>query len=408
MEMTQNLLEFIIERMYFVNEIPVHVFSADQKLILKVGSNEHLKDERVYDQYLMDSFFVYCKKQENPVVVTDDNIFYYGAFYDLKERFYIYGPIAIEKPDGVQLHHFRERHHIENSSYAIRTIDLMSLVTVLSIMYSLVTGRTLTEKEILGKNYSLETQKVSDEEVSRYLFEKTEHGKEHFNYQYEQRYLLAVEEGDLEYFRHSLTYEPKALDKIGQLAKSSYKHTEYMVVSSIVLISRAAIRGGLNPSVVYSLSELYMQKLANCKVVDEALKLHQIMQLDFVTRVREYKDKVKSEDYIEATKDYITRHVHSPIRISDVAQVVGMNHSYLSKKFREAEGMTIVQYSIQAKILAAANMLKYSEASLAEITDYFCFASQSRFGTVFKKTFGVTPLVYRKEHKIIDFKSQNE
>lgn len=52
----------------------------------------------------------------------------------------------------------------------------------------------------------------------------------------------------------------------------------------------------------------------------------------------------------------------------------------------------------------AANMLKYSDASIAEISDYLSFHSKSYFGKVFSETFHMTPYHYRKTYKSVNFK----
>lgn len=36
--------------------------------------------------------------------------------------------------------------------------------------------------------------------------------------------------------------------------------------------------------------------------------------------------------------------------------------------------------------------------TLAEISSYLCFSSQSYFQNVFKKEYGVTPMQYRRQH----------
>ena len=74
-----------------------------------------------------------------------------------------------------------------------------------------------------------------------------------------------------------------------------------------------------------------------------------------------------------------------------------MSHSYLTKKFKEYEGITIQQYIISEKLKAAANMLKYSDASISEIAEYLSFASQSHMGQYFKKAYQMTPKEYRGE-----------
>ena len=53
----------------------------------------------------------------------------------------------------------------------------------------------------------------------------------------------------------------------------------------------------------------------------------------------------------------------------------------------------------EVELSAAARVERYSEKSLAEISSYLCFSSQSYFQNVFKKQYGVTPLQYRKQTK---------
>ena len=62
-----------------------------------------------------------------------------------------------------------------------------------------------------------------------------------------------------------------------------------------------------------------------------------------------------------------------------------MSHSYLTKKFKEYEGITIQQYIISEKLKAAANMLKYSDASISEIAEYLSFASRAIWGSISRK-----------------------
>ena len=49
----------------------------------------------------------------------------------------------------------------------------------------------------------------------------------------------------------------------------------------------------------------------------------------------------------------------------------------------------------------AANMLKYTDYSIAVIAEYFCFSTQSHFGKQFKKVYGMTPKEYRKANRYI-------
>jgi len=51
---------------------------------------------------------------------------------------------------------------------------------------------------------------------------------------------------------------------------------------------------------------------------------------------------------------------------------------------------------MRCKLEEAKNLLKFSTLSLAEISNYLCFSSQSYFQNVFKKKYHITPNQYRK------------
>lgn len=396
--------KYILEKLYTRYGIPVTVWDSKLCMVLQIGNDE--KSPLYTDKEFINSLRKNRRGMISPMLEIEEDIFIYGLFLDQTDFFYMYGPIAIENPTIAQLYEYRKRHNIADKKFTLLYKPLSDLTNLLSMAYLMCTGELVEEKSIFSGYKVVEEVLVGEKEVNQYQFEKSEYDTEHLSYAYEQKYLWAIENGDVDFLKGTLREEPKALEKVGILAKDSKRQIEYMCVSSTVLVSRAAIRGGMNPSEAYSISELYMQKLEHCKDVGQIFKIHQTMQQDFVKRVRAQKQKTRNEGYIEICKDYIAQKVHYPIRIKEIADMLGMNHSYLTRKFREKEGMTIIQYMINAKLQAAANMLKYSEASLSQITDYFCFVSQSRFSTQFKQQYGVTPMVYRKENQVIDFSSK--
>ncbi|MDD4156395.1 MAG: AraC family transcriptional regulator [Candidatus Cloacimonetes bacterium] len=62
--------------------------------------------------------------------------------------------------------------------------------------------------------------------------------------------------------------------------------------------------------------------------------------------------------------------------------------------------MSITEFIIQCKIRDAKRLLRYSEKTLCEISNYLCFSSQSYFQTVFKKDTSLTPSKYRQKHSV--------
>ena len=95
---------------------------------------------------------------------------------------------------------------------------------------------------------------------------------------------------------------------------------------------------------------------------------------------------------------FIATHINEPIGAIDVVSFSGKSRAYLFKKFREELNMSIGEYIMDCRLREAKSLLKYTDKSLAEISTYLCFSSQSHFQNVFKKHFNVTPFAYRKKY----------
>ena len=131
------------------------------------------------------------------------------------------------------------------------------------------------------------------------------------------------------------------------------------------------------------------------------------MMLDFSERVRRVNENRLSSD-VEKCKDYIARNRTKKFTLSDLAENVGKNPSYLSDKFSRETGMTIQEYTKRQRLEAAANMLVYSDTGIGDIAEYLHFSSQSYFGVCFKDYYHMTPAKYRERHRVIDFKENRK
>lgn len=123
----------------------------------------------------------------------------------------------------------------------------------------------------------------------------------------------------------------------------------------------------------------------------------------FLTATHDSRQVSTVPSYISACKNYIATHRTQPIRVAELAKIAGISHSYLSKQFREYEGMTLQQYILKEKVDAAANMLRYSTFSISEIADYLSFTSQSHLGQCFKKEYHMTLREYREKYRVREF-----
>ena len=223
----------------------------------------------------------------------------------------------------------------------------------------------------------------------------------HGTYAFEQYMWECVREGNLEKLKRHLL-QSGTFGNIGPIANNDpIRQQKNAVIVAVGLAARSAIAGGLNPEVGYSLGDLYIQQLETMKDVVQILTLAENMLYDFTTRVGNLKDTHQYSSLVRACCNFINEHVRENLRVSDVAAHTGLGAYYVSKKFKAETGISISDYIRAAKISEAKSLLKYSDLSLAEISELLSFSTQSFFTSTFKQVTGITPGQYRDAVGII-------
>ena len=80
------------------------------------------------------------------------------------------------------------------------------------------------------------------------------------------------------------------------------------------------------------------------------------------------------------------------------AEAVGLSDCHLSRIFKKEVGMSMVDYVQKERIEAAKHMLVNSDETLAAISQYLYFSTQSYFIRIFRKYTGMTPGKYRRDY----------
>ena len=78
---------------------------------------------------------------------------------------------------------------------------------------------------------------------------------------------------------------------------------------------------------------------------------------------------------------------------------MNLSRQHLCRLFKNAMGVTLMQYVNRIRVKNACTLLERSEKSLSEIGQLCGFDSCSYFSTVFKNNMGISPMKYRKNHK---------
>lgn len=236
------------------------------------------------------------------------------------------------------------------------------------------------------------------------LFINQESGTFHNPYDQEVREMTSIEQGDTDTLCKSLseTYS----GEVGRLAKDELRNAKNLAVVNITLACRASIRGGVMPEIAFSLSDTGIQKSEECNDVRSVYELMTAIKYQYAYMVAEIKNSregkaIREENYhIKRCKDYIMTHLHGKLSLSQIADALSLNASYLSDLFRRCEGIPVTKYIQERKIRLAQNLLMYSDYSYSEIAFYLGYSSQSHLGRQFKSVTGMTPRRYREQYGI--------
>ena len=106
---------------------------------------------------------------------------------------------------------------------------------------------------------------------------------------------------------------------------------------------------------------------------------------------------------VERVRTYIEDHYNREISLEQLTQVANLSSFHLNRAFSKTFGMPPHAYQIQVRILQAKRLLR-KEWSIEQVAIKTGFASQSHFGSHFKRLVCVTPRQYIQDSKnVINF-----
>ncbi len=121
---------------------------------------------------------------------------------------------------------------------------------------------------------------------------------------------------------------------------------------------------------------------------------------DLLTRqVREGREESGTVENLKKVLQYIGENYSSPLRLSELAELVNMNEQYFCRYFKKNIGKTITEYINVIRVEKAATALAETEDKIIDIASACGFDNTGYFIRRFKKEKGMTPSEYRKKSK---------
>jgi AraC-like DNA-binding protein len=309
---------------------------------------------------------------EHPLVLAHENV-YYVAFAQLTaEEYLVFGPAG-------QSRNYRQ------------------FSNALSIAIQLYTGKSIPPEDVILNNATAPAQET-ETVLQEQLFFQREQSISHTPQSFEFGVMRAVEAGDISLLKRRLA-EP-VTGRVGQMAKNPLTQERYTFIAFVTLLTRAAIRGGLDTETAYSFSDSYCRQMDSMTRAQDINGLSYKMAIEFCKKVACEGNKKRYSSRIQKLRDYISTHLHEELTLEDLSISSGLCSRSLSIKFRQELGISITDYIHQQKMKEASHLLLYSNYDIAGIADFLNYSSQSYFTKVFRDAYGFTPRQYReKRHK---------
>ena len=146
------------------------------------------------------------------------------------------------------------------------------------------------------------------------------------------------------------------------------------------------------------LSDRYIQRCELMNTAEEITNLQFHMISDYTARVERLHFGSDPSQLIAAVSNYIQHHLSEPITTEQIAASLYISRTHLSARFHKETGITLSDYILKEKTEEAKRLLRYTDKSLAAISAYLGFSSQSHFSRTFRKYADITPGEYRTKH----------
>jgi AraC-like DNA-binding protein len=97
-------------------------------------------------------------------------------------------------------------------------------------------------------------------------------------------------------------------------------------------------------------------------------------------------------------KDLIDARYRERLDVPTLARAAHLSPAHFSREFRRAFGETPHQYLLTRRMERAAELLRNTDRSIADVCFTVGLSSIGSFTTTFGRTFGVSPAAYRAAH----------
>jgi|GEM_PF-3493217 len=177
--------------------------------------------------------------------------------------------------------------------------------------------------------------------------------------------------------------------------KNNVKQLGFIMLG--VTVSFALLRQ-LSPLDILEKARFFYNKLSLAATEQEVIDLRNQMFVAF-NKLSQRSPNKKYSPPVNRIIKYIDDHIFESISLIDIAEIDGYEKNYVSTLFKKETRSTIHQYVKEKKIDIAKSILKNSNTSIHDLSDYLSFTSYQQFNRTFKRIVGSSPSKFRSSFR---------
>ena len=380
---------------------PIRLYEDDREIFFHSLVNLVKDPIKPYEKEIL-------KINEHISYFIASNFFYYGVL-NFNNYKIIIGPSIQKEMTDKELKELAFEtdvpiEEIDTYIYSLKnlvSIPLPSLLQILCVINFALNNEKLSiydlsiyDDEQLKLSKQIEKEKIDyneDKYINRCI------NKIHNTLDVEYKLLSYIRHGDVEALNNWIKNAPAVTP--GILSNDSIRQAKNRFIVTTTLISREAIRSGIEPNEALSYSDAYIQKCELLNSLENITNLQFHMILDYATRIKRLRLGDNPSKLVIDIANYVQKHISEPIEINKLAKEIYLNRTYLATKFKKETNKTLTEYILNEKIEESKRFLIYSDKSLSSIANYLGFSSQSHYTNVFKKITKISPNEYRIKYK---------
>lgn len=344
------------------------------------------------------------------LIIVEEPSIYIAISQVSKNSYLILGPCLPQAHSEEFLNHFlfgkeysKDKDTIKRCINQSKLISLEELKNALCLAFFINTGKELNKEEI-HVDGTLENKSM-DNLLS--LLNISDLSNEINNYEDKAETVDNIINNNL-YSNFALNGIPmldELIKKFQEPHTSSFtvmslnhdRQTKYTFMVVANKICQEAVNYGVAEDTVNVIAEIICQK------VDSAPEYFDVrpFYVELISAISEVINNQSAANYncspmISKCISYINSHLLQKLSLSDLAKQCNVSERWLSKCFRNEIGIAIPDYINSLKLQRSLQLLEFSNATIQEISDFFCFSNQSYYTKLFKEAYDCTPLEYRK------------